>query len=61
LSALYSDLRLQQNYGALQNAYGSILATLGIDPVPATVRGYDVATLTKAVGEADRDRLKSDL
>jgi outer membrane protein TolC len=61
LSALYSDLRLQQNYGALQNAYGSILATLGIDPVPATVRGYDVATLTKAVEAADRDRLKSDL
>jgi outer membrane protein TolC len=57
LSALYSDLRLQQSYGALQNAYGSILATLGIDPLPETVRGHDVATLTKAVEQANRERL----
>src|SRR6185437_10939111 len=29
LNALYSDLRLQQDYGALQNSYGAILASMG--------------------------------
>jgi outer membrane protein TolC len=53
LNALYSDLRLQQNYGALQNAYGSILATLGIDPLPDEVGGHDIVSLTKAVELAD--------
>jgi outer membrane protein TolC len=54
LNALYSDLRLQQDYGALQNAYGSILATLGVDPLPDEVSGHDVATLAKAVEMADK-------
>ncbi len=53
LSALYSDLRLQEDYGALQNAYGSILATLGADPLPDTVTSYDIATLAQAVAQAN--------
>ncbi|MFC5475428.1 TolC family protein [Paraherbaspirillum soli] len=57
LSALYSDLRLQQNYGALQNAYGAILATLGVDPLPDEVAGHDIETLAKAVEQADSRRL----
>jgi outer membrane protein TolC len=57
LNALYSDLRLQQNFGALQNAYGAILATLGIDPLPEEVAAHDVATLAKAVEMADNRRL----
>lgn len=61
LSALYSDLRLQQNYGALQNAYGAILATLGVDPLPETVAGHDIATLAKAVEKADSQRLEISL
>lgn len=59
LSALYSDLRLQQSYGALQNAYGSILATLGVDPLPDTVTGHDIATLTDAVEKANQERLEA--
>jgi outer membrane protein TolC len=33
-SALMSELRLYQSYSAYQGAYGQMLATLGIDPVP---------------------------
>ncbi|MDR3483008.1 MAG: hypothetical protein P4L91_20105, partial [Burkholderiaceae bacterium] len=54
---LYSDLRVQQNFGALQNAYGSILATLGTDPLPEEIGGHDVATLSKAMELADHRSL----
>ena len=57
LNALYSDLRVQQNFGALQNAYGAMLATLGADPLPEEVGGHDIATLSKAMELADHRSL----
>ncbi|PMS23093.1 transporter [Trinickia dabaoshanensis] len=36
-SAMMSELRLYQSYGELESAYGQLLATLGLDPVPAGV------------------------
>jgi len=51
-SALFSELRLYQSYGALHNAYGAIQATLGNDPLPQTVSSHDVAALARAVAAA---------
>lgn len=48
-SALMAELRLYQSYAAYQGAYGQMIATLGLDPVPATVTGYDLPTLEKAI------------
>jgi len=59
LSALYSDLRVQQDYGGLQNAYGAILATLGVDPLPDEVDAHDIATLAAAVDKSEGTRLES--
>lgn len=50
-SALMSELRLYQSYAAYQGAYGQMIATLGLDPVPATVSGQDLPTLEKAIAE----------
>ncbi len=57
LNALYSDLRVQQSYGALQNSYGAILATLGVDPLPDEVRSHDVASLAAEVAQVDQRSL----
>ena len=59
LNVLYSDLRVQQNYGALQNAYGAIMATLGVDPLPETMAGTDLASLTAALEQANRKNIDS--
>ncbi|SDR21769.1 Outer membrane protein TolC [Paraburkholderia fungorum] len=49
--AMMSELRLYQSYGELENAYGQLLATLGLDPVPDTVQGHDLASLQKSIDE----------
>jgi hypothetical protein len=36
-SAMMSELRLYQSYGELESAYGQLLATLGLDPLPASL------------------------
>jgi len=59
LNALYSDLRLQQDFGSLQNAYGTVMASMGIDPLPEEISGNDVSSLTKAVEQAEQRRLET--
>jgi outer membrane protein TolC len=54
-SAVMSELRLYQNYGALQSAYGQILATLGVDLLPQTLPSHDLAVLSAAVKQAEQD------
>ncbi|WP_269631048.1 TolC family protein [Pelomonas sp. BJYL3] len=49
-SAMMSELRLYQTYGALQGAYGQLVATLGLDPLPESVPSHDL----KALGESVR-------
>lgn len=51
-SALMTGLKLYQSYAAYQGAYGQMIATLGLDPVPATVTGHDLPTLEKAIRTA---------
>lgn len=60
VNALFSELRLYQSYGALQGAYGSMLSTLGADPLPSTLASHDLPALAKAIASEDRQRnLKS--
>jgi outer membrane protein TolC len=48
-SELMADYRRYQNYAALQSSYGQLIATLGMDPLPATVASQDVGGLAKAI------------
>jgi outer membrane protein TolC len=48
-AALMSKLRLYQSYSAFQGAYGQMLTTLGIDPLPASLADANLATLTEAI------------
>lgn len=48
-SALMSELRLYQSFGALQGAYGQVLVTLGLDPLPDTLASHDLPALRDAV------------
>jgi hypothetical protein len=52
-SALMSELRLYQSYAAFQGAYGQMIASLGLDPVPDKVSGYDLPTLSKAIRDTE--------
>jgi outer membrane protein TolC len=53
-SALMSQLRLYQSYSAFQGAYGEMLTTLGVDPLPDSVADADLATLTEAIRAQQR-------
>jgi outer membrane protein TolC len=48
-SAMMSELRLYQSFGALQGAYGQVIATIGLDPLPESVPSHDLKTLGDAV------------
>jgi len=52
-SAVLSQLRLYQSYGDLQNAYGQIGASLGLDPLPTEAAGLDLPALTQAFAGAE--------
>jgi hypothetical protein len=54
-SAMISQLRVYETYGELQSAYGNLLATLGLDPVPVSVSGHDLATLAQSIAH-ERER-----
>lgn len=53
-SALMSELRLYQSYAAYQGAYGQMIATLGLDPVPDTVASHDLPALEQAIRETEK-------
>jgi outer membrane protein TolC len=48
-SAMISELRLYQSYGELESAYGQLLATLGLDPVPADTRNGDLKSIEQSL------------
>ena len=48
-NALMSELRVYQSYGAVQSAYGQLLVTLGLDPLPETIDSHDLASVRTAV------------
>ena len=54
VSALMAEYRRFQTYAALQSTYGQLVASLGEDPIPATVSEEDRSTvlnLARKVGE----------
>lgn len=53
-AAMMAELRLYQSYGALQGAYGQVVATLGLDPLPSSVSGHDLKTLGDAVKASEQ-------
>ena len=54
-TAMMAELRLYQNYGALQGAYGQVIATLGLDPLPESVPSHDLKTLGEAVRASEQE------
>ncbi|MBX3619150.1 MAG: TolC family protein [Rhizobacter sp.] len=58
-TAMMSELRLYQSYGALQGAYGQVIATLGLDPLPQSVTGHDLKTLGEAVRSSEAAWVKT--
>ncbi|WP_321956762.1 TolC family protein [Paraburkholderia bannensis] len=50
-SAMMSELRVYQSYGELESAYGQMLATLGLDPVPDSLHAHDIASLRQSIAE----------
>ncbi|MBF0154232.1 MAG: TolC family protein [Magnetococcales bacterium] len=51
VQALATRMQRDQTFALLQNAVGLIQVTVGVDPLPQTVEGHDLATLTKALEE----------
>ena len=58
-AAMMSELRLYQSYGALQGAYGQVIATLGLDPLPDAVPADDIGSLARAVGQSEASWVKT--
>lgn len=52
-SALMAELRRYQSYGALQGAYGQMLSTLGLDPLPPTIDSHDLPAVRSAMRDMD--------
>jgi outer membrane protein TolC len=53
VQSLFSDFRSYQDYGALQNAYGLMLATLGADPLPNSMAQIDIESLAHSIEETE--------
>lgn len=49
-ASLMAEYRSYQNYAALQNSCGQILATLGEDPLPRTVTSHEIKALSTEIG-----------
>lgn len=50
-SAMMSELRLYQSYGELESAYGQLLATLGLDPLPADAGKGDLKSIEQSIDQ----------
>lgn len=48
-SAMMSELRLYESYGELEGAYGQLLATLGLDPLPADAGTGDLKSIEQSI------------
>ena len=56
---MMSELRLYQSYGALQGAYGQLIATIGLDPLPESVNSHDIRSLGEAVKASEQNWIKT--
>jgi outer membrane protein TolC len=53
-SAMMSELRLYQSYGELESAYGQLLATLGLDPVPDKLASDDLSAIEQSIANVEK-------
>ena len=53
-SAMMSELRMYQSYGELESAYGQLLASLGLDPVPGKLDGGDLASVEQSIAMEEK-------
>jgi outer membrane protein TolC len=58
-SAMMSELRRYESYGALQGAYGQLISTIGLDPLPDSVPGLDLKTIGNAVHASEQNWVKT--
>ncbi len=49
-SAIAAELRRYQTFAQVQMAYGKLLATVGVDPLPDRTSGRDLPDLARAIG-----------
>lgn len=55
MAELLADLRKDVAYAELQNSYGRVFVSAGLDPLPATTAAVDIASLTGAMREKMND------
>jgi len=53
-AAVMSELRLYQSYAALQGAYGQLVVSAGLDPLPREIANHDLTTLTSTLADTER-------
>ncbi len=53
-SAMMAELRMYQSYGELESSYGQLLASLGLDPLPGTPAGNDLASVKQSITLAEK-------
>ncbi|TAN58006.1 MAG: TolC family protein [Rhodospirillales bacterium] len=51
-SAIAAELRRYQTYALLQQAFGKMQATMGMDPLPQAVASHNIETLSHSIGTA---------
>jgi outer membrane protein TolC len=49
LNAVLAELRRDVAYASVQNSYGRVFASMGVDPLPDTVASDDLDTLSQAI------------
>jgi hypothetical protein len=54
MNAMMSELRLYQSYGELESAYGQLLATIGMDPVPNNMASDDLQVIEQSIVAAQK-------
>lgn len=49
VSAIFSQLGQYEAYALLQNAAGRLYSSIGLDPLPTTIKGYDLESIAEAL------------
>ena len=53
INAVLGDLHKGQSYADMQSAYGRVYLSVGADPLPESVKDYDIKTLSGALAEGE--------
>lgn len=53
-AAMMSELRMYESYGELESAYGQLLASIGLDPVPGKLNGDDLSSVEQSIAMEEK-------